>query len=270
MAIYDKSTKELIKEFLKTFVVPESKGFGLVERKPIQDGGFFSRQEIISWFANNYPKIKKGTVTAHLVLLSTNAPSRIHYNVKFTGTYDILFQIDSTNFRLYDKVNDPKPIYENNIVEQVEDVEVENEYSDDNENNYESKEFAYEKDLQNFLAKNLYVIEENLKLYEQDEINGIGYPAGGRFIDILAVDKNNNLVVVELKVARGYDRTIGQILRYMAWIKKELADQGQLVRGVIVASHISNDLKLASFSLSNVELFEYKLAFSLNKIDKNN
>ncbi len=262
MAIYDKSTKELIKEFLKTFVVPESKGFGLVERKPIQDGGCFSRQEIISWFANNYPKIKKGTVTAHLVLLSTNAPSRIHYNVKSNGTYDILFQIDSTNFRLYDKENDPKPIYENNIVEQIEDVE--------DENNYESKEFAYEKDLQNYLAKNLYVIEENLKLYEQDEINGIEYPAGRRFIDILAVDKNNNFVVVELKVARGYDRTIGQILRYMAWIKKELADQGQLVRGVIVASHISNDLKLASSSLSNVELFEYKLAFSLNKIDKNN
>jgi endonuclease len=267
MAIYDKPTKELIKEFLKAFVVPKSEGFGLIERKPIQDGGYFSRQEIISWFTKNYPKIKKGTITAHLVLLSTNARSRIHYNLKSTGTHDILFQMDSSNYRLYDRENDPQPIYENNI-EQVEEVEIENEDLD--ENNYESKEFAYEKDLQNFLAKNLYVIEENLKLYEQDEINGIEYPAGGRFIDILAVDKNNNFVVVELKVARGYDRTIGQILRYMAWIKKELADQGQLVRGVIVASNISNDLKLASSSLSNVELFEYKLSFSLNKIDTSN
>ena len=57
MAIYDKPTKELIKEFLKTFVVPKSEGFGLIERKPIQNGGYFSRQEIISWFTKNYPKI---------------------------------------------------------------------------------------------------------------------------------------------------------------------------------------------------------------------
>ena len=128
------------------------------------------------------------------------------------------------------------------------------------------RRFAYEKDLQNLLAKNLYIIEEGLTLYEQEEINGIEYPAGGRFIDILAVDKQNNYVVIELKVARGYDRTIGQLLRYMGWIRQELADQEQLVRGVIVASNISTDLKLASSSLNYIELFEYKLSFSLEKI----
>ncbi len=266
MAIYDKSTKELIKDFIKTFVGPKLGGFKLVDRKSIQDGGSFSRKEIITWFANNYPKIKKGTINAHLVLLSTNAPSRIHYKVNSNGTHDLLFQINGSNFRLYDKENDPLPIYEKATLSQSDETE----YEDDDieENNFESKKFAYEKDLQNFLAKNLYVIEEGLKLYEQEDINGIEYPAGGRFIDILAVDKSNNFVVVELKVARGYDKTVGQILRYMAWIRNELADQDQLVRGVIVASDISSDLKLASSSLSNVELYEYNISFSLEKIAK--
>jgi hypothetical protein len=52
----------------------------------------------------------------------------------------------------------------------------------------------------------------------------------------------------------------------MGWIRQELADQEQLVRGVIVASNISTDLKLASSSLNDIELFEYKLSFSLEKI----
>ena len=267
MAIYEKSTKELIKNFIKTFVVPNHEGFGLVERKLLQDGGFFKRSEIILWFSTNYPKIKKGTLNAHLVLLSTNAQSRIHYNVNSNGTHDLLFQIDSSNFRLYDKSNDPAPIYEKVILSQNEEIEFDE--NDILENQIESKEFAYEKDLQNFLAKNLYVIETGLTLYEQEEINGIEYPAGGRFIDILAIDKSNNFVVIELKVARGYDRTIGQILRYIAWIKKELADPKQSVRGVIVAGNISTDLKLASSSLDNVELFEYNISFSLEKINKN-
>ncbi len=123
------------------------------------------------------------------------------------------------------------------------------------------------KGLTYFLSKNLFLIEDNLKLYEDEEINGIEFPAGGRFIDILAVDQNNNLVVIELKVSRGYEKTIGQLARYMAWIERELAGHGQIVRGVIVAKNISEDLKLASSKLPDVELFEYKLSFSLNKIN---
>lgn len=267
MAIYAKSTKELIKEFINTFIPPKSEGFGLIERKPLREGGHFSRKEIISWFGTKYPKIKKGTINAHLVLLSTNATSRVHYNVNPNGSHDLLYQLDSSNFRLYDKENDSVPIYEKEVAKQIEEegLDLDAVLEDANQ---EARKFAYEKDLQNFLSKNLEVIENGLKLYEQEEINGIEYPAGGRFIDILAMDKNNNFVVIELKVDHGYDKTVGQILRYMAWIKRELADQDQLVRGVIVASNISSDLKLASSSLTDVDLYEYKLSFSLAKIDK--
>ena len=47
-SIYSKSTKELFKEFLDSFVPPPPKGFGLIERKPLDEGGHFTRQEILA------------------------------------------------------------------------------------------------------------------------------------------------------------------------------------------------------------------------------
>lgn len=73
-------------------------------------GQSFSREEAIDWFDSNYPKIKKGTITAHLIRLSVNAPSRFHYSAK-PGEDDVFFQIDPGHFRLYDPANDPTPIY---------------------------------------------------------------------------------------------------------------------------------------------------------------
>ena len=58
---------------------------------------------------------------------------------------------------------------------------------------------------------------------------------------ILAVDKQSAYVVIELKVSRGYDRTIGQLLRYMAWVKKNM-ETPKPVRGFIVANaSVTND-----------------------------
>lgn len=89
---------------------------------------------------------------------------------------------------------------------------------------------------------------------------------GGRFIDILGVDPKNDYVVIELKVSRGYDRTVGQLLRYMAWIEKHQADPGQKVRGTIIAKEISEDLLLACSRIEDVKLFEYDLSVSLRKV----
>ncbi len=129
-----------------------------------------------------------------------------------------------------------------------------------------STEFAYESDLRDYLAKNLQVIEPGLKLYEEEGITGVEFPVGGRFIDILAVDLNGDFVVIELKVSRGYDRVIGQLLRYMAWIQKNQAESGQKVRGIIVAREISEDLMLACSLMPNIELFEYELSLSLKQV----
>ena len=218
----------------------------------------FSKSDAVAWFAKHYPKIKDGTISAHLIRFSTNARNRLHYSAR--EAEDLLFQIDGSTFRLYDPASDPSPIHSKTdaanlpspTTEEVESVG--------------GSEFAYEKDLQGFLAKNLGLLEPGLQLYQDEGITGIEFPAGGRFIDILAVDSNGNLVVIELKVSRGYDRVIGQILRYMAWIEKNQADEGQKVRGVIIGREITEDLRLACSYLPNVALYEYALSVALRKV----
>jgi hypothetical protein len=244
--IYDKSVKEIMIEYFNK----------------LNNTDVFSTQDMIKYFQNNYPKIKVGTITAHLLLFSTNAKSRINHISHTSGKCDLLFKINENKYRLYDKINDPNPIYKGKVGEEVftpDDTEIET-IPEINQS------FAYEKDLQNFLAKNLQIIETGLKLYEDEDITGIEYPAGNRFIDILAVDKNNDFVIIELKVSKGYDRVIGQLLRYVAWIEKNLATEGQKVRGAIICKEISEDLLLACSKINDVELFEYDLSIKLNKI----
>ena len=72
--------------------------------------------------------------------------------------------------------------------------------------------------------------------------------------------------MIELKVSRGYDRVVGQLLRYVAWIKLHQADPGQQVRGQIVAREISEDLILACSQINDVALYEYKLSVSLAQV----
>lgn len=242
--LYEKPVHQLMKEMIPALGIEKDK--------------VFSKNQVRTWFKNNYPKIKDGTISAHLLRFSTNAPSRVHYSAK-PGEDDVFFQIDGSHFRLYSPQNDPEPIYEKNS-DALPKEEIESD-----EPSLPS-EFAYEKDLQNFLAKNLHVVGPDLKLYEDEGIKGIEFPVGGRFIDILAVDKNNDLVVIELKVSRGYDRVVGQLLRYMAWIRQNHADANQKVRGVIVARDISEDLLLACSELPDIELFEYQLSVKLNKV----
>ena len=95
---------------------------------------------------------------------------------------------------------------------------------------------------------------------------GVEFPVGGRFVDLLAVDANRSLVVIELKVSRGYDRVVGQLLRYMGWIEKNLAEDGQAVRGIILANEISEDLKLACSRVADIALFEYEIAVKVKSL----
>jgi RecB family endonuclease NucS len=131
-----------------------------------------------------------------------------------------------------------------------------------------SSEFLLEKDLQRYLAENLDTVEQGLRLYEEDGIKGIEFEAGGgRRIDILAVDKMGALVVLELKVSKGYDRVVGQLLRYMTWVRYNVAE-GQPVRGIIVCRNMTDDLKLACTDLSNVDLFEYQLSVTVTRAQR--
>lgn len=259
---YDKSTKELFKEFADSFAPPQANGSGLIERKAVDQGGHFTRQELLGWFQEHYPDLKRAAVNAHLVIMSANAPSRVHHHLRPNGADDLLFQMDSSNFRLYVKESDPPPIYKSGIgLETDED-------SDNGEDIDPAKhEFAYENDLKNFLASNLSIIRPTLSVYRDGDLTGVEFPVGNRRIDILAVENGNDLVVIELKVSKGYDRAIGQLLRYMGWIEQYLAEPGQKVKGMIIARSISDDLRLATSRISEIELYEYELSIKLNRIE---
>jgi hypothetical protein len=242
--IYDKPTKEIMIDYFHK----------------LGPNDVFSTRDMIDYFKNNYPKIKESNIVPELFKFSTNSKSRIHYPGHDNGNFDFLFKIDENKYRLYDKTKDPFPIYKDNI-------KYEEDRAEENGNIQADREFAYERDLQNFLVKNLQMIEPELKLYEEDDISGIEFPAGGgRKIDILAVDKNNDFVVIELKVSKGYDRVIGQLLRYVGWVKKIMATEGQKVRGVIICKKITEDLLLACSEINDINLFEYELSVELKKI----
>ena len=227
----------------------------------VKAGDTFTRGQAVAWFAASYPKIKKGTVTAHLMRLSTNVASRHQYSPRLDGSDDVFFKIDSRTFRLYEPGIDPAPLTTGIPEEEDEDEDIEE---------VEPKStgaFAYEHDLRDFLARNLRLIEPGLTVYSDEGMTGVEFPVGGRFIDILAIDASGGFVVIELKVSKGYDRVVGQLLRYVNWIRQNLADPDQRVRGVIIAKRISEDLLLACSSLNDVTLFEYELSVSIKAVE---
>ena len=246
MPIYDKPVRLLFRD--------------MVEDVGITGSDVLTRDKVYAWFHDRYAKIKDGTIAAHLLRMSTNAPSRVHYSA--SSEDNLLFQIDSQHYRRYKPGLDPSPIY------RLPDHGG-GDYGDgdDEEDNGASSAFAYERDLQNFLAQNLQLIEPGLHLYEDEGITGLEFPAGGgRRIDILALDKQANFVVIELKVSRGHARAVGQLLRYIAYIRQGQADTSQDVRGIIIAREISSDLRLACSEVPKVALYKYKLSVSVKRV----
>ena len=85
-------------------------------------------------------------------------------------------------------------------------------------------------------------------------------------MDILAISKDRKeLLVVELKRGRASDAVVGQILRYMGYVKNDLAEDGQSVRGVIIA--LEDDLRLSNaLSMTQgIDFYRYQVSFRLQK-----
>lgn len=130
-----------------------------------------------------------------------------------------------------------------------------------------STEFRLESHLRDYLAQNLGLINglgTSLQLYELNgEIRGVEYQTDVGRIDILAVGANGAYYVLELKLSKGPDAAVGQVLRYMAAVRSQLA-QGQPVYGVIVASTVTDRLRFAVSEVRDkVFLLQYELQVSL-------
>jgi restriction system protein len=129
--------------------------------------------------------------------------------------------------------------------------------------------FAMEQHLEDFLVQNWahtdlgkeYVIYE-----EEGERVGQQYATDTGPLDILAISKDKkSLLVVELKKGRASDVVVGQTLRYMGYVQAELAEEGQSVRGVIIALEEDPRIRRALAMVPSVTFYRYQISFKLVK-----
>ncbi|MGD0918461.1 MAG: PDDEXK nuclease domain-containing protein [Thermodesulfobacteriota bacterium] len=131
----------------------------------------------------------------------------------------------------------------------------------------ELQEFALEKYLEEFIVTNFKKIFENdLELYIDPEGNiGRQFQTEIGNIDVLAKQpSSNSFVVIELKKGRESDKVVGQILRYMGWVKDNLCQEGEDVKGLIITNEKDERLKYAVRPIQSlISLKYYKINFQL-------
>ncbi|MBI3894526.1 MAG: DUF1016 family protein [Acidobacteria bacterium] len=126
--------------------------------------------------------------------------------------------------------------------------------------------FPMEKFLQEFLVENWTktALGKELDLYIEDEDVATEYQTDVGRIDILAQDKSTkDWVVIELKKGRDSDKVVGQVLRYMGWVKKHKAGSNENVRGIIITNESDDRIKYAMLVTQGISFYTYRVSFEL-------
>ena len=127
--------------------------------------------------------------------------------------------------------------------------------------------FVLEKHLEDFLVTNWSQTQlgQEYEIFQEDgEIKGQQYPTDTGYMDILAISKDKSkLLVVELKKGRASDAVVGQIQRYMGYVKEELAEENQIVEGVIIALDDDIRIRRALVVAHNIKFLKYQINFKL-------
>lgn len=224
--------------------------------------------------------------------ITVNSPSRVHYGggkkIRRTDTgneYDVAFQLPDGTYIPYDPEkhgvweiylsSDGKTRAIRKISDGVDseisagdaDFFPDAPLSDRSVGEGPGTTFRLESHLRDYLAQNLSLFQflgTKLSLYRSaEDVIGVEFQTAVGPIDILAEGDNGALYVIELKVSRGPDATVGQVLRYMSAIRSTIAE-GRAVYGVVVASALSEKLKAALSEVADkVFSAEYELAVSL-------
>ena len=129
--------------------------------------------------------------------------------------------------------------------------------------------FALEKHLEDFLVTNWSntQLSKKYEIYKEDEETGQQFPTDTGSIDILAISKDKKeILVIELKKGRASDAVLGQIQRYMGYVKDEIAERDQKVKGLIIAFEKDIRLERALSVTQDIEFYIYKVQFNLEKV----
>jgi hypothetical protein len=118
--------------------------------------------------------------------------------------------------------------------------------------------FHVEREMQSAVRKQLELLESGLR--EAD--GGLEVSVATGRIDILAEDRNGNLVVIELKAGLCPSGAIEQVLGYAEAL---FADRGKPVRAYLIASEFSDRHLAAAKRVRDLELrtYEFSLKFHL-------
>lgn len=215
------------------------------------------KSEIIDCVYKNFPDKpwKPGTIQSYLIGLSINHPSGKHHPTYHRQA--CLFWDGNGKYSLIDpKQNQDIPdslIEDEDILESVDS------------NEFFEATISLERDLEQYLIRDLNQIEDGLRLYSSKGISGQQFNTEVGRLDILAVDKNDDFVVIELKAGTANYTAIGQILGYTGWIKQNLS-KGKKVRGIIIADDFDKRVKYASMDLTNITLKKYEVSFKIKDV----
>jgi hypothetical protein len=130
-------------------------------------------------------------------------------------------------------------------------------------------QFGLERHLQEFLYDNWThtKLGRDWKLFALPGEPDAGYEytcAVGR-IDILAQHRTEKKwLVVELKRNETSDSTVGQVLRYIGWVRRHLAEPGDEVQGLVIAGSVDQSLLYAIAAAPAVRVMTYQVDFRLN------
>lgn len=148
-------------------------------------------------------------------------------------------------------------------------TELLNKYKDAvHQNSIGQSQFVMEKYLENFLINNWDKTELGKKYELIYDENGVlesqQYRTEVGLIDILAKDKKTgSFVVIELKKGKTSDDVVGQIARYIGWIKEEKKDEN--VEGIIITHTYDKNLEYALKIIPHVKVYQYEINFKLKE-----
>ncbi|MEI7993133.1 MAG: endonuclease NucS domain-containing protein [Actinomycetota bacterium] len=130
--------------------------------------------------------------------------------------------------------------------------------------------FAMEKYLEEFLVSNWARTDfgRTHDIFTIDgEIVGQQFQTDNGRMDILAISKNKReILIIELKRGKASDAVVGQVQRYMGYAIENLVEEGQTVRGAIVALEDDLSIRRALLVATNVEFYRYKVDFKLERV----
>ena len=130
-----------------------------------------------------------------------------------------------------------------------------------------AQNFALEKHLEEFIIENWDSLELGKKYKLQEETKDgkrKKFRTDTGEIDIFAISKDEKEhLVIELKRGRASDKVVGQILRYMGFVKDEVAKPNQKVRGLIIGLEDDLSLRRAISQVQGVDFNRYKIEFRI-------